>query len=118
MITGTVTVSGTPIIQMVLAGQTWDAIVDTGFNGHLELPQSLKSVLNPKYLFDIVSVLAAGQTVIEQLFEVQIAFDGKTITAEATFVPGSQILLGTAMLRDHQLEINFKTGNLVIDRVP
>ena len=34
--------------------------------------------------FDFISVLAAGQTVIEQLFEVQIVFDGQPIMAEAT----------------------------------
>ena len=63
-------------------------------------------------------MLAAGQTVIEQLFEVQIVFDGQPIMAEATFVPGSQILIGTALLRQHRLEINFKTSQVVIDRVP
>ena len=99
MISGTVTASGAPIVQMILGGQTWDAIVDTGFNGYLELPESLHSALNPQYLFDSVSVLAAGQTVVEQLFEVQITFDGMPVTAEVTFVPGSQILLGTACFK-------------------
>ena len=103
---------------MILGGQTWDAIVDTGFNGYLELPASLHSALNPQYLFDTVSLLAAGQTIVEQLFEVQITFDGIPVTAEVTFVPGSQILLGTALLHDHRLDINFKTGTVVIDRVP
>jgi clan AA aspartic protease len=118
MISGTVTASGTPIIQKVIGGQTWDAIVDTGFNGYLELPESLYSALSPQYLFDSVSMLAAGQTVVEQLFEVQITFDGMPITAEVTFAPDSQILLGTALLQAHRLDINFKTATVLIERVP
>jgi clan AA aspartic protease len=118
MITGTVSASGTPTIQMVLEAKTWDVVVDTGFNGFLELPLSLKTALNPQYLFDSVSILAAGQTVVEQLFEVHIVFDGQPMMAEVTFVPGSQILLGTAMLKDHRLDINFRTCQVVIDRVP
>jgi predicted aspartyl protease len=116
MISGTVTAGGTPIIQMTLGGQSWDTIVDTGFNGYLELPEALHSALNPQYLFDSVSVLAAGQTIVEQLFE--ITFDGMPVTAEVTFVPGSQVLLGTALLKAHRLDINFKAGTVLIERIP
>jgi hypothetical protein len=37
VIAGTVTDNGVPIIMLLVAGQTWQGIIDTGFNGELEL---------------------------------------------------------------------------------
>lgn len=38
--TGTVTDDGVPIIMLPVAGQMWPGIIDTGFNGDLELPRA------------------------------------------------------------------------------
>ena len=109
---------GTPNIQMALAGTTWEAIIDTGFNGFLELPSILRPVLNAQYLFDAVSALAGGQSVVEQFFEVLIPFDGVDVVAEVTFVSGSQLLLGTALLKNHRLYIDFKARKVLIEWAP
>lgn len=117
MVTGIVTDDGTPVIEFEILGRSWPAIVDTGFNGYLELPDVLRSSLRAKFLFETQFVLAAGQTVVEELYEVEVSFDGSTTIAEATFVPGSEILLGTAMLRRHRLEINFQARTVLLERV-
>jgi hypothetical protein len=36
-----VTDEGEPVIMLTVAGQTWSATIDTGFNGELELPDAL-----------------------------------------------------------------------------
>ena len=41
MIRGTVTQDGEPTIYLQIGGKKWPAIIDTGFNGDLELPESL-----------------------------------------------------------------------------
>ncbi len=41
MIQGTVTTDGIPTVSLVVAGKTWPATVDTGFNGDLELPEAI-----------------------------------------------------------------------------
>jgi hypothetical protein len=76
------------MITLSIAGQDWPAIVDTGFNGDLELPESLRTALNARYVGRVTS-------------------DGQIIHAEATFVPGSQILIGTHLIREYQLQIDF-----------
>jgi len=118
MIAGQVTPNGEPMIELILDGRPWVAVIDTGFNGFLELPDVLRAALNPRYLFDTVSVLAAGQMLVEQVFEVIISFDGQSVIAEASFAPGQEVLVGTALLAGYELNINFKTGVVRIERVP
>lgn len=43
MLAGTVTDDGVPVIMLLVAGQMWSGILDIGFNGDLELPESLVS---------------------------------------------------------------------------
>jgi clan AA aspartic protease len=118
MIVGRVTPDDEPTLDLILGGRAWPALVDTGFNGFLELPNALQPVLNPRYLHDSVSVLAAGQSIIEQIFEVTIPFDGRPTVAEVSFAPVQQILVGTKLLANHELTINFKARTVRIERVP
>ncbi len=48
MIRGTVSADGVPTITVSIAGQDWIAIIDTGFNGDLELPELQNSFRNSK----------------------------------------------------------------------
>ena len=52
MIVGRVNSDGVPLLTLPVAGQSWAAIVDTCFNGDLELPQSLRAtdVYEPRAL--------------------------------------------------------------------
>ena len=105
--TGTVTTDGVPLVLLTVAAQTWPAIIDTGFNGDLELPVSLRASLKPRFLYRTRSVLAGGQTIDEDLYAVDFPFDGTMIIAEATFSPSAEILIGTHLLAQYRLEINF-----------
>ena len=50
MIVGEVGLEGVPTISLALSGDEYLAIIDTGFNGDLELPESLKDLVNARYL--------------------------------------------------------------------
>ena len=65
----------------------------------------------------IESILAAGQVVIEDLYAVEILFDGEFVRAEATFVPGDELLIGTGLLRRHRLEIDFPNSTVHLERI-
>ena len=52
MIVGRVTDEGEPTIELILDGRSWVAVVDTGFNGFLELPDIIRRTMNPRYLYD------------------------------------------------------------------
>ena len=116
MIQGTVSDIGVPTITLSIAEQEWVATIDTGFNGYLELPETLRKALNSQYIGEVISVLAGGQTIEEELYRVNFPFDGKMISAEATFVIGSEILIGTRLLKEYRLQIDFVRGTVVLEK--
>ena len=58
MIHGMVSADGVPIITLLIASQDWEATIDTGFNGDLELPEILQNSLNARYVGRVASALA------------------------------------------------------------
>ncbi len=58
MISGSVGLDGIPTIILEAVGQEWTAIVDTGFNGDLELPARLRPQLNAQFVGRVSSLLA------------------------------------------------------------
>ena len=117
MIAGTVTDDGVPVIRLLVAGQTWSDIIDTGFNGDVELPEMLRPALRPRFIGRISSALAGGQRVEEDVYLVDFPFDSRTVRVEATFVPGSEMLIGTQLLRPYRLEIHFPARTVLLKRV-
>ena len=116
MISGHVSVDGVPLITLIVAGQEWRAIIDTGFNGDLELPNELQGKLNDQPVGRLKSALAGGQVIEENAYSVQFPFDGQVVQAIATFVADSQLLIGTNLLREYELQIRFVSRILRLER--
>jgi predicted aspartyl protease len=116
LIEGTVDEDGVPLILLAIGDQTQSMIIDTGFNGDLELPEILRSAVNPRFMGRVLSLLAGGQSVKEDLFAVTIPFDGRVIEAQATFSPELLGLIGTHLLEDYRLEIDFVGKTLILSR--
>ncbi len=116
MILGTVTNDSVPTVLLPVGVQTWPATIDTGFNGDLELPNSLHALVNARFLNRTLSLLAGGQIIDEDTYLVDFPFDGQTVLAEATFVSGGEILVGRILagegradaLRNAQLALRQK----------
>ena len=117
MIRGVVSTDGVPTIILTIANQNWEATIDTGFNGDLELPESLRNSLNTRYVGRVTSALAGGQTIEESVYLVDFPFDGVVIQAEATFVANSEILIGTHLLREYRLLVNFVRQTVELENV-
>ena len=107
MILGVVSDEGLPTIILPIAGQDWPATINTGFNGDLELPDVLHEPLHAHFVGRATAALAGGQSVEEDLYLVDFPFDGRIVQTEATFVSASSILIGTRLLREYSLQINF-----------
>jgi hypothetical protein len=71
------------------------------------MPESLRASVNPRFRARTRSLLAGGQEIDEDSYEVEFPFDGQTLDVEATFAPGGEILVGTNLLWNYLLEINF-----------
>ena len=117
MIKGTVSPDGIPTITLPIVGQDLTATIDTGLNGDLELPEFLQDILNSRYVGRAISALAGGRTIEEDVFLVDFPFDGRIIQAETTFVAGHQSLIGTHLLREYRLQINFVIQTVELERV-
>jgi predicted aspartyl protease len=112
-----VTDDGVPQLLLTVAGQQWPAIIDTGFNGELELPDHLRSAVNAQFIGRIHVALGGGQHIEEDVYLADFPFDGEMLLAEATFVSGQAILLGTHLLRLYRLEIDFPARTVRLERV-
>lgn len=115
MIAGTV-VDGIPRIAVELGRSSWSAIIDTGFDGGLELPAALMDSLNPEPAGRVRSALAGGQFIEEDAYFIDFEFDGETIEVEATFAQSDEVLIGTQVLESHRLEIDLPRGAVVLSR--
>ena len=118
MILGKVTDDGVPVVTLSVGQRDWTTIIDTGFNGDLELPDGLRGLLQPRFKGQFHSLLAGGQRILEDTFEVQFPFDGELVLAEATFSDSQEILLGTGLLLRHHVEIDFPAHTVRIEKRP
>ncbi len=117
MITGIVTEDGVPLIHISVGDCLWPAAIDTGFNGWLELSDSCRDLVNPLFLGRVDSELASGVKIEEDAFSVELPFDGDSVESEVTFVESDAILIGTALIANHHLEIDFPARTVNLERL-
>jgi predicted aspartyl protease len=116
LIAGLVTDEGVPTIEMRVGDRLWQSTIDTGFNGQLELPEQLRSHVNAQLVGRATSLLAANQRIEEDLFLVDFPFDGRVVRAQATFSDTTTLLIGTGLLTEYQLEIDFPARTVTLNR--
>jgi predicted aspartyl protease len=116
MIRGVVGPDGLPRIKLPVGERDWPALIDTGFNGDLELPFALGPAVQARYEGSVDSVVADGRRVLEDSYRVLFPFDGQVMAAVATFAQVDEILVGTRLLRNHRLEIRFVERDVLIER--
>lgn len=90
-----------------------EAIVDTGFNGHLTLPSSVAMSLSLPVMGEGRSTMADGREVVEDVCAARVLMHG---TPRPARVPISETapLLGTALLSQSRLEIDLVPGGEVL----
>ncbi len=76
MIEGKISADGVPLIDVEVGNQRWRAIIDTSFNGELELPERLRPHVKAEFVGRAPSLLAANHRVDEDVFLVDFVFDG------------------------------------------
>lgn len=118
MIVGLVDPDGIPFIAVQVGGDVYRAVVDTGFNGDLELPEELREHVHPTPIGTRWANLASGQRHLDEMFLVEFPFDGENVNVEASFVQDvEEILIGTGLLAQYRLEVDFPQSKLVLKKV-
>ena len=94
-----------------------DFLVDTGFAGTLVIGEELFDPTHAKWIGESEAELAAGQTHMFDLYEIEFLWLGQPTRMTAFVGPGKECLLGTALLNPHELRINYhqRTVELLID---
>jgi len=90
-----------------------DCVVDTGFEGFLTLPSAVITKLGLHYLGQINAKLADNSNVATNVYLATILWNGVEKDV-AVLGMGHRPLIGTALLEDYHLSIDFCDGGTVI----
>ena len=107
-----------PVVTLELHGPTGrveevEAIVDTGFSGHLVLPPYLVEEMELPFAFESRAYLANGDEVKIDVHKVTALWDGQERYLNAD-VTGPIPLVGTFMLSGYSLHADFEVGGRVV----
>jgi clan AA aspartic protease len=90
-----------------------ECVVDTGFEGFLTLPPSVIADLDLPYLININANLANNSSVETDVYLATIVWNGAERNV-AVLAMGRRPLIGTALLEDYHLSIDFCEGGTVL----
>jgi len=89
--------------------------IDTAFDGHLVFPLPLIQELELQSLVDTEAILADGRKVTLETFVCYLDWFGKLIPLQVIANDGKLPLLGTGLLENHVLHIDYVNKELTID---
>ncbi len=87
-------------------------VIDTGFTDYLCLPPEAVAVLGLAFQYELPANLADNSEVILPVHEAMIIWNGEEREVRV-LATGRRPLLGTALLDEHELMIQFTHGGLV-----
>jgi clan AA aspartic protease len=87
-------------------------VVDTGFTDYLCLPSEAVNLLRLPFLYNLPVNLADNSTVFLAVHQATIVWDGVERDVRV-FATGRRPLIGTALLSEQELVIQFTEGGLV-----
>ena len=91
---------------------TW---IDTAFDGHLVFPRELINTLGLESLAETEAVLADGSTVALETFLCFVDWFGSRMPLQVVANEGRFPLLGTGLLEQRVLRIDYKKGELSLE---
>lgn len=120
MMKGKINQVGSPIIEIEVYGRkgkvTIEGILDTGFDGFICLPIALAVPLELE-LRDVTDSELADGTIIENelVFGGKVRWQGKMVMVDILLTKASDTLIGTGLLKDSEINLNFRTGEMLIN---
>lgn len=95
-----------------------EAILDTGFNGYITLPQSLIDILSLSYLYDDQTELGDGSMIASCVYEGVVLWDGHDRNVDVQASEGD-ILVGMTLLRGYRVCFDaIPDGPVTIEAIP
>jgi clan AA aspartic protease len=91
------------------------AWIDTGFTGELVLPQSMIDGFGLTLTGTVSAVLADGSKVNMKTYRCFVHWFDQMTQLEVVANKGQHPLLGVGLLRNHELRIDYRTGEIELD---
>ena len=103
-----------PLMFLLVNGATFpiEFVIDTGFTDHLCLPSEAVNLLRLPFLYNLPANLADSSSVVLPVHQATIFWDGAERDVRV-FATGRRPLIGTALLGEQELVIQFTEGGLV-----
>lgn len=117
MVQGALRPRGTPVVPIEVAGQTYEAILDTGFEGGLQLPDVFQPIVGGNFVVREPIQYADGRIGHVDVFDVVVRFDGEDQVMRTQYADTDELILGVEALKDYRLDINFVTRSVLLERV-
>ena len=95
--------------------QVLTAWIDTAFNGSLVIPRQHVERLGLKQASTTQAILADGHTIDLETFTCHLEWFGDVFRTQVVSNDGEFPLLGTLLLADRKLTIDYKAKTLVLD---
>jgi len=95
--------------------QVLRAWIDTAFNGRLVIPRQQIERLGLKQASTTQAILADGHPVDLETFTCHVEWFGDVYRTQVVANDGEFALLGTVLLADRKLTIDYKTKTVVLD---
>ena len=119
MLNGIVNDRDEPVVSLHLISSKGHAhrhpvIIDTGFNGNLSVPEKLAKRYGWPWIGNESYEIVTGDVVEQKVFLGEIRCFGVQQQVYAVASHADDILMGTRLLRQKQLNINFLTKKLQI----
>ena len=117
MIEGRINDQYEPVITIRVSGPVGtlievDAVIDTGFNGFLCLPQEVVESARMPYLYSRTARMADDRNRTFPLHQAEVDWNGSSKTVEA-HASGATALVGMQLMKDHRLEMDIRIGGAV-----
>lgn len=117
MIVGRVNDRDEPICEIEIIfhqPRKFSAVIDTGFNGYISIPQKIIFLTGWRFIGHDEYELASGEILKERVYLGEVIFDGKKQPVYALANRTDDILIGTKLLDDKILSIDFKSKKLKV----
>lgn len=112
MIRGFVDENDEPLVPITLLlknrPKRFRAVLDTGFNGYLSVPESVVRRSEWTFVGYEEYEIATGDRVRERVYLGEVIFDRQRLTTHVVTSRAEDVLIGTKLLSDKTLHIDFR----------
>lgn len=121
MIRGFVDENDEPIISITLAlgkgPKRFQAVLDTGFNGYLSVPQSIALRSNWYFAGYEEYEIATGEQIKERVYLGKVLFENRRLIIPIVTSRSQDLLVGTKLLSGRELHVDFSKRTVWIRKV-